>query len=91
MLTIDIYLFQQQPELLKLKEEKTRLQAKLKNTGKELDKRKEEKKKHMVEIEKLKNDLEDLTKQLDNLQTKGKSEGGKIHFGDDQLAAYNRM
>ncbi|KAI3741954.1 hypothetical protein L1987_59633 [Smallanthus sonchifolius] len=80
-----------QPELLKLKEEKTRLQAKLKNTGKELDKRKEEKKKHMGEIKKLKNDLEDLTKQRDNLQTKGKSEGGKLHLVGDQLDAYNRV
>ncbi|XP_076889486.1 structural maintenance of chromosomes protein 1-like [Bidens hawaiensis] len=80
-----------QPELLKLKEEKARLQAKLKNTGKELDKRKEEKKKNMVEVDKLKNDLEDLTKQLDNLQTKGKSEGGKLHLADDQLDAYNRI
>lgn len=81
----------QQPELLKLKEERTRLNAKLKNTGKELDKRKVEKKKHMVEIEKLRNDLEDLTKQLENLQTKGQSEGGKLHLADDQLEAYNRM
>ncbi|KAI3772987.1 hypothetical protein L6452_04183 [Arctium lappa] len=80
-----------QPELLKLKEEKSRLNAKLKNTGKELDKRKEEKKKHMVEIEKLRNDLEDLTKQLDSLQTKGQSEGGKLHLADDQLDAYNRI
>ncbi|KAI3801077.1 hypothetical protein L1987_29178 [Smallanthus sonchifolius] len=80
-----------QPELLKLKEEKTRLQAKLKNTGKELDKRKEEKKKHMEEIKKLKNDLEDLTKQRDNLQTKGKAEGGKLHLVGDQLDAYNRV
>ncbi|KAI7730151.1 hypothetical protein M8C21_001439 [Ambrosia artemisiifolia] len=80
-----------QPELLKLKEEKTRLNAKLKNTGKELDKRKEEKKKHMVEIKKLENDLADLTKQLDSLQTKGKSEGGKLHLADDQLDAYNRI
>ncbi|KAJ0796711.1 putative structural maintenance of chromosomes protein [Helianthus annuus] len=78
-----------QPELLKLKEEKTRLNAKLKNTGKELDKRREEKKKHMVEIKKLENDLADLTKQLDDLQTKGKSEGGKLHLADDQLKAYN--
>lgn len=45
----------------------------------------------MVEIKKLKSDLEDLTKQLDNLQTKGKSEGGKLHLADDQLDAYNRM
>lgn len=80
-----------QPELLKLKEERTRLNAKLKNTGKELDKRKVEKKKHMVEIEKLRNDLEDLTKQLENLQTKGQSEGGKLHLADDQLEAYNRI
>ncbi|XP_024965510.1 structural maintenance of chromosomes protein 1 [Cynara cardunculus var. scolymus] len=80
-----------QPELLKLKEEKSRLNAKLKNTGKELDKRKEEKKKHMVEIEKLRNNLEDLTKQLDSLQTKGQSEGGKLHLADDQLDAYNRI
>ncbi|XP_071726717.1 structural maintenance of chromosomes protein 1-like [Rutidosis leptorrhynchoides] len=80
-----------QPELLKLKEEKTRLNAKLKNTGKELDKRIEEKKKHMVEVEKLQNDLEDLTKQLDNLQTRNQSEGGKLHLGDDQLDAYNRI
>ncbi|KAI3673004.1 hypothetical protein L6452_39111 [Arctium lappa] len=78
-------------EQLELKEEKSRLNAKLKNTGKELDKRKEEKKKHMVEIEKLWNDLEDLNKQLDSLQIKGQSEGGKLHLGDDQLDAYNRI
>ncbi|KAI3667649.1 hypothetical protein L6452_42718 [Arctium lappa] len=51
-------------EQLELKEEKSRLNAKLKNTGKELDKRKEEKKKHMVEIEKLRNDLGTLTSNL---------------------------
>lgn len=45
----------------------------------------------MIEIEKLKNDLDDLTKQLDNLQSKGQSEGGKLHLADDQLDAYNRM
>ncbi|KAI3681081.1 hypothetical protein L6452_35863 [Arctium lappa] len=39
------------PEKKELKEEKSRLNAKLKNTGKELDKSKEEKKKHMMELD----------------------------------------
>ncbi|GJT17395.1 structural maintenance of chromosomes protein 1 [Tanacetum coccineum] len=79
-----------QPELLKLEEEKTHINVKLKNTSKELERRKEEKTKHMVEIEKLRNDLKDFTEQLDTLQTNDQSEG-KVHLADDQLDAYNRM
>ncbi|GJZ38635.1 structural maintenance of chromosomes protein 1 [Tanacetum coccineum] len=64
-----------QPELLKLEEEKTHIKVKLKNTSKELERRKEEKTIHMVEIEK---QLESRKQELESQQKQMQSRFKKI-------------
>ena len=81
----------QQPELLKLKEETSRITSKIKSTGKELDKKNVEKRKHADEIKKLQNDLRDLNKQLDDLQEKIQEGGEKLQLADSQVETYHQM
>ena len=81
----------QQPELVKLKEEESRINSKIKSSEKDLKKRKEEKKKHTDEIKKLQNDLHDLTRQLSELHEKVQDGGEKLQLADSQLETYHRM
>lgn len=64
---------------------------KIKSTGKELKKKKEEKNRHVEEVEKLKNDLQDLIRQLDELREKGQGAGEKLQLADSQLETYHQM
>lgn len=81
----------QQSELVKLKEEIARITSKIKSTSKELSKKKEEKRRHAQEVEKLENDLMDVTKQLEDLREKSQGAGGKLQLVDSELETYHQM
>ncbi|KAL0291416.1 UNVERIFIED_CONTAM: Structural maintenance of chromosomes protein 1 [Sesamum calycinum] len=72
-------------------EEITRLTSKLKSTSKELSKKKEEKRRHLDEVEKLENDLRDVTKQLEELREKSQDAGGKLQLVDSELETYHQI
>ncbi|XP_047958381.1 structural maintenance of chromosomes protein 1 [Salvia hispanica] len=80
-----------QSELVKLKEETTRINSKIKSTNKELSKRREEKKRHVQEIAKLENDLRDVTRQLEDLREKSQDAGGKLQLVDSELETYHQI
>ncbi|XP_047336819.1 structural maintenance of chromosomes protein 1 [Impatiens glandulifera] len=80
-----------QPELLKLKEESSRIAHKIKSAEKDLKKKKTERRNHAEEIKKLHNDLRDLTKQLEDLHEKSKEADQKLQLVGDQLAIYNNI
>ncbi|XP_011083028.1 structural maintenance of chromosomes protein 1 [Sesamum indicum] len=80
-----------QSELVRLKEEITRLTSKLKSTSKELSKKKEEKRRHLDEVVKLENDLRDVTKQLEELREKSQDAGGKLQLVDSELETYHQI
>lgn len=90
-MTFFLLLMMQQSELVKLKEEITRINTKLKSTSKELNKRREEKRRHVEEIAKLENDLRDVTKQLEELREKSQDAGGKLQLVDSELETYHQM
>ncbi|KAK4408147.1 Structural maintenance of chromosomes protein 1 [Sesamum angolense] len=87
----DIRAMDKQSELVRLKEEITRLTSKLKSTSKELSKKKEEKRRHLDEVEKLENDLRDVTKQLEELREKSQDAGGKLQLVDSELETYHQI
>lgn len=87
-----VYVFcPQQPEVVKLKEEMNRITSKIKNTTKDLDKKREEKRRHADEVKKLQSDLRDITKQLDEVRQKSQEAGGKLQLADSQLETYHQM
>jgi structural maintenance of chromosome 1 len=81
----------QQPELLKLKEAISRITQKIKSSGKELEKKKEDQKKQGKEIAKLQKDLRDVTAALNELNEQGQEGGGTLQLADSQLKEYHRM
>lgn len=81
----------QQPELLKLKEEKSRINSKIKSSLKELEKKKKDQRKHAEEIVKLQKDLQDITEAIHELHEQGKQGFGKLQLADDKLSEYHRM
>ncbi|RWW20667.1 hypothetical protein GW17_00015214 [Ensete ventricosum] len=83
--------FSQQPELLKLKEEKSRINSKIKSSIKELEKKKKDQRKHAEEIGKLQKDLHDVTEAIHELNEQAKHGVGKLELADDQLSEYHRM
>lgn len=87
----DSFIFSQQPDLVKLKEEISRITSKIRSTSKELDKKREEKRRHADEVKKLQNDLKDITKQLDELRQRSRDAGGKLQLADSQLETYHQM
>ncbi|KAF7120178.1 hypothetical protein RHSIM_Rhsim13G0035400 [Rhododendron simsii] len=80
-----------QPDLVKLKEEMTRISNKIRSSGKDLKKKKEERRKHADEIKKMQNDLNDLTRQLDELHEKAQDGGEKLQLADSQIGEYHRI
>nr|GMD26935.1 structural maintenance of chromosomes protein 1 [Ipomoea batatas] len=80
-----------QPEVVKKKEEASRINSKIKSTSKELEKRQGEKKKHAAEVQKLERDLLDITEQLNELRKKSHDAGGKLQLADSQLETYHQM
>lgn len=81
----------QQPELLKLKEEMSRINSKIKKNKKELDRKREDRRKHAAEILALQKSIQDLTGKLDDLNEKGRESGEKLKLDDKELREYFRM
>jgi len=81
----------QQPELLKLKEEMSRINTKIKKGKKELGKKREEQKGHAKDIADLQSGIEDLTGKMKDLKEKGRNVGDQIQLDDNELQEYFRM
>lgn len=76
------------PELLKLNEEKSRINSKIKSCQKDLAKKKGEIKRHDKDMNLLEKDIKDLTAKLDDLNEKSKDSSGKLPLLDSQLQEY---
>ncbi|MBA0640765.1 hypothetical protein Goklo_023672 [Gossypium klotzschianum] len=83
--TIGIY---GQPELLKLNEEMARINSKIKSNRKELERKKEERRKHGDDIKELQKGIQDLTAKLEALNEKSRDGTGKLPLLDSQLTEY---
>ncbi|PPR99427.1 hypothetical protein GOBAR_AA21245 [Gossypium barbadense] len=83
--TIGIY---GQPELLKLNEEMSRINSKIKSNRKELERKKEERRKHGDDIKELQKGIQDLTAKLEELNEKSRDGTGKLPLLDSQLTEY---
>ncbi|XP_052731327.1 structural maintenance of chromosomes protein 1 isoform X3 [Vigna angularis] len=80
-----------QPELLKLKEEMTRITSKIKKGKKELDKKKVERMKHDADIALLQNGIQDLTAKMADLQEKGRDVDHELDLQGNDLDEYFRI
>ncbi|XP_078182558.1 structural maintenance of chromosomes protein 1-like [Carex rostrata] len=81
-----------QPDLLKLKEQTSRIKSKMKSCAKDLEKKNEEKRKHEREVKKLRDDLEDVRRSIEMLNDQGHNSSiGKLELADDQLMEYHRI
>ena len=69
----------------------SRLKSKIKSTQKELDKKREEKKRHSVKVEKLKKDLAVLNQKLNEMKENTHDAGSKIRLAEDELQEYYRV
>lgn len=81
----------QQPELLKLKEETSRINSKIKRSRKDLDKKIEQRRKHAQYIKELQKGIQDLNAKLDDLHEKGRVSGEKLKLDDQELREYCRV
>lgn len=81
----------QQPELLKLKEEMTRINSKIKKGKKELDKKREERRRHAADIAELQRGIQDLAAKMADLQEKSRGVGNELELDGDDLEEYFRM
>lgn len=68
-----------------------RIKSKMKSTQKELDRKKEEKKKHAGKVEKLKKDLQVVTRKLKDMEENEPDVGGKIQLSETELQEYYRV
>ncbi|MBA0758572.1 hypothetical protein Gotri_021555 [Gossypium trilobum] len=82
------HLWLQQPELLKLNEEMSRINSKIKSNRKELERKKEERRKHGDDIKELQKGIQDLTAKLEALNEKSRDGTGKLPLLDSQLTEY---
>ncbi|RWR83973.1 structural maintenance of chromosomes protein 1 [Cinnamomum micranthum f. kanehirae] len=80
-----------QPELLKLKEEVSRIRAKIKSSKKELEKKEDEKRKHEKEKSKLNSLLIEVNGEIRQLTEQGQDGVGKLQLADSQLKEYHRI
>lgn len=76
---------------MKLKEERARIMQKIKNSEKDLEKKKEEQKRQGKEIAKLQRELQDVTAALNELNQQGLEGAGTLHLAESQLQEYHRM
>lgn len=82
----------QQPELLKLKEEMSRINLKIKKGKKELGKKREEQRRHANDIAGLQSGIQDLSAKMAELQEKGRNAGGdQLKLDGNDLEEYFRM
>lgn len=87
----DIFSCSQQPELLKLNEEMSRINSKIKSSRKELERKMVERRKHADEIKELESGIQDLSSKMDGLREKSRDVGGKLPLADGQLQEYFQM
>lgn len=81
----------QQPDLLKLKEEMSRINSKIKKSKKELDRKREDRRNHATGILALQKSIQDLTGKLSDVIEKGRESGEKLKLDDEELREYFRM
>lgn len=81
----------QQPELLKLKEEMSRINAKIKKSEKELARKEQERRRHKEDVKELQKGIQDLTAKLEDLHEKARDSGDKLKLDDTELREYFRM
>jgi structural maintenance of chromosome 1 len=74
-----------------LKEQISRLKSKIKSCNKEIDKKKDDSKKHLEEMKSLQSALVDVTRAIDELNEQGQNKSDKLQLADDQLQEYHRM
>ncbi|KAH7577675.1 hypothetical protein JRO89_XS01G0283600 [Xanthoceras sorbifolium] len=77
-----------QPELLKLKEEESRIHSKIKSSEKEYNRKKQEKNKHVKDMEELQRGIRDLTAKLEDLNERSRDGAGRLPLLDSQLTEY---
>ena len=82
----------QNPEVLKLKEEMSRISQKIRNCEKDLEKKKEDKRKQGSQIENLQRTLQDVTQSMNELIAQQEREGGgRLQLAESQMMEYHRM
>ena len=82
----------QSPELLKLKEEITRISQKIKNCEKDLVKKKEDQLRQGSEIASLQVSLQDVMHAMEELNEQdNRNTGGRLQLAENQLREYHRM
>lgn len=75
-----------------MKEEITRISQKIKNCEKDLEKKKEDKRKQGSQIENLQRSLQDVTQSMNELIAQQGREGeGRLHLAENQMLEYHRM
>lgn len=74
-----------------MKEQISRLKSKIKSCNKEIDKKKDDSKKHLEEMKSLQSALVDVTRAIDELNEQGQNKSDKLQLADDQLQEYHRM
>ncbi|CAL5012945.1 unnamed protein product [Urochloa decumbens] len=79
------------PELLQFKETISWLKSKIKSCRKHIHEKKGDNKTHVEKIQKLRSDLVDITRAIEELNEKVRDKSGKLQFADDQLQEYNRL
>jgi len=79
------------PDVIKLKEEISRINLKIEKAKKELCKKGEERKRHANDIAILQRSIWDLKAKMDDLQEKGRNVGGQIKLDGNDLEEYSRI
>lgn len=69
----------------------TRINSKIKKGRKELDKKREERRRHAADIEELQRGIQDLTAKMVDLQEKGRDVGNQLKLDGNDLEEYFRM
>ncbi|KAI3901248.1 hypothetical protein MKW92_040968 [Papaver armeniacum] len=80
-----------QPELLKSKEESSRISSKMKIKKKELEKKTEERMKHGEEIKRLESDFHQISKKLNDLREKSQHGSEKLQLEDSKVLEYHTI
>ncbi|TVU47023.1 hypothetical protein EJB05_06599, partial [Eragrostis curvula] len=81
----------QQTELVKLTQQISRLNLKIKSLEKDIEKKEDDNKKHLAEMERLKSDLADIRREVEGLSVQCDDDSGKLKFADGQLQEYRRV
>jgi len=74
-----------------LKEQISRLKSKIKSCNKEIDKKKDDNKKHLEEMKRLQSALADVTSAIEELNEQGQDKGVKLQLADHQVQEYHRI